>query len=391
MEVAANNHIFLEQLNDPLAFPELAKFNIELNSVPQKLSANIFSNLYQNLTETWKKYHLTAQKLNNHLIIGTLPTLKLSDMTLANISNMNRYEALNEQILKARGKPVNLDIIGVEHLKIKHHNVMLESASTSLQLHTQIPLEQAHYFYNASIMASAAMVACCANAPYLLGKNIWHESRIPLFEQAIESGGYGGSLYGPLRRVSFGSGYARSSIMECFQENLEHFPVLLPTVEDTGIEQLEHLRIHNGTILRWNRPIIGFDDDNTAHIRIEHRSPSAGPTLIDTIANAAFYYGLSKNLSDAIESNDVALEFHHAKDNFYQAARFGLESTVIDFDGSKSKLQKLIQSDLLPRAKKGLQDLNVSADDIAIYLGVIEHRIANKQTGSQWQRDFIRP
>lgn len=391
MEVAANNHIFLEQLNDPLAFPELAKFNIELNSVPQKLSANIFSNLYQNLTETWKKYHLTAQKLNNHLIIGTLPTLKLSDMTLANISNINRYEALNEQILKARGKPVNLDIIGVEHLKIKHHNVMLESASTSLQLHTQIPLEQAHYFYNASIMASAAMVACCANAPYLLGKNIWHESRIPLFEQAIESGGYGGSLYGPLRRVSFGSGYARSSIMECFQENLEHFPVLLPTVEDTGIEQLEHLRIHNGTIWLWNRPIIGFDDDNTAHIRIEHRCPSAGPTLIDTIANAAFYYGLSKNLSDAIESNDVALEFHHAKDNFYQAARFGLESTVIDFDGSKSKLQKLIQSDLLPRAKKGLQDLNVAADDIAIYLGVIEHRIANKQTGSQWQRDFIRP
>jgi len=391
MQVSANNVDFLKNLNDPLAFPELAKFNVELNSIPQKLSANTLSVLHQNLIKTWETYHLNARALNNHIVmIGTLPTLKLSDMTLANISRMKRYKALNEQIIKARGKPIDLDIIGIEHLKIQHHNVMLESASTSLQLHTQVPLAQAHHFYNASIMASAAMVAVCANAPYLLGHNIWHESRIPLFEQSIESGGYGGTIHGPIKRVSFGSDYARGSIMECFQENLEHFPVLLPTLVEADMTQLEHLRMHNGTVWRWNRPIIGFDSDNkTPHIRVEHRSPSAGTSLIDTIANAAFYYGLSKNLCDAIEGKELSLEFHHAKDNFYQAARFGLDSTVIGFDGNKHKLQKLIQSDLLIRAKQGLQTLNISANDITAYLGIIEQRVANKQTGSQWQRQFM--
>jgi len=305
------------------------------------------------------------------------------------MSDMNRYRALNEQILKARGKPINLDIVGLEHLKFDHYDVMLESATTSLQLHTQVPLEQAHHFYNASIIASAAIVASCANAPYLFAKNLWHESRIPLFEQAIETGGYGGAMHGPLKRVSFGSAYARNSIMECFTENLQHFPVLLPELFSDPIDKFEHLRLHNGTIWRWNRPLIGFDEDNTPHIRIEHRTPSAGPTIIDSIANAAFYYGLTKNLCDEINGQNIPIEFTTAKDNFYQAARFGLDSQIVWFDGKKQNLQKLILADLLPRAKKGLQSLNIDAQDIATYLDIIEQRIANKQTGSQWQRQFM--
>jgi len=310
-------------------------------------------------------------------------------MTLANMSDMNRYRVLNEQILKARGKPINLDIVGQEHLKFDHYDVMLESATTSLQLHTQVPLADAHHFYNASIMASAAMVASCANAPYLFGKNLWHESRIPLFEQAIETGGYGGASHGPLKRVSFGSDYARCSIMECFQENLQHFPVLLPELFTDPTEKFEHLRLHNGTIWRWNRPLIGFDEDGTPHIRIEHRTPSAGPTIVDSIANAAFYYGLSKNLCDELDDHDQPLAFTQAKDNFYQAARFGLDSNIIWLDGHKQNLQKLILTELIPRAKKGLQSFNILLDDIDHYLGIIEHRIITKQTGSQWQRQFM--
>ena len=390
MQAAPNNVSFLQNLNDPLAFPELAKFNIELNGVPKKLTADVFSVLHKNLLLTWDKSCRHAKELDNHiLIIGTLPTLKPSAMTLANMSDMNRYRVLNEQILKARGKPIKLDIVGIEHLKFDHYDVMLESATTSLQLHTQVPLKQAHHFYNASIIASAAIVACCANAPYLFGKNLWHESRIPLFEQAIETGGYGGARHGPLKRVSFGSDYARASIMECFQENLEHFPVLLPELFDDPIDKFEHLRLHNGTIWRWNRPLIGFDADNTPHIRIEHRTPSAGPTIIDSIANAAFYYGLAMNLSAEIMANGIPLAFTQAKDNFYQAARFGLDSSIVWFDGTKQNLHKLIQTDLLPRARKGLQSLQIDAADIDTYLGIIEHRIANKQTGSQWQRQFM--
>ncbi|NOQ14001.1 MAG: glutamate--cysteine ligase [Methyloprofundus sp.] len=390
MQAAPNNVSFLQNLNDPLAFPELAKFNIELNGVPQRLATEVFSILHKNLLTTWEKACLHAQELDNHiLMIGTLPTLTPSVMSLKNMSDMNRYRVLNKQILKARGKPINLDIIGVEHLKFDHYDVMLESATTSLQLHTQIPLHQAHHFYNASIIASAAIVASCANAPYLFGKNLWHESRIPLFEQAIETGGYGGAVHGPLKRVSFGSAYARTSIMECFQENLEHFPVLLAELFTDPIEKFEHLRLHNGTIWRWNRPLIGFDADNTPHIRIEHRTPSAGPTIVDSIANAAFYYGLTKNLCDEISGQDIPLAFSQAKDNFYQAARFGLDSNIIWFDGLKQNLQKLILTDLLPRARKGLQSLNIDAQDIDSYLGIIERRISNKQTGSQWQRQFM--
>ncbi|WP_428355832.1 glutamate--cysteine ligase [Methyloprofundus sp.] len=390
MQAAPNNASFLQNLNDPLAFPELAKFNIELNGVPKRLTADVFSTLHKNLLATWDKSCHHAKELDNHiLIIGTLPTLKPSDMTLANMSDMNRYRVLNEQILNARGKPINLDIVGQEHLKFDHYDVMLESATTSLQLHTQIPLTQAHHFYNASIIASAAIVASCANAPYLFGKSLWHESRIPLFEQAIETGGYGGAAHGPLKRVSFGSDYARASIMECFQENLEHFPVLLPELFDDPIDNFEHLRLHNGTIWRWNRPLIGFDADHTPHIRIEHRTPSAGPTIIDSIANAAFYYGLTIDLSNEIMANGIPLPFTQAKDNFYQAARFGLDGNIVWFDGNKQNLQKLIQTDLLSRARKGLQFLQVDHKDIDTYLGIMEQRIANKQTGSQWQRQFI--
>ncbi len=390
MQAAPNNVSFLQNLNDPLAFPELAKFNIELNGTPQKLAGTVFSSLHQSLTQTWEKACLHAQQLGNHiLIIGTLPTLKPSAMTLKNMSDMNRYRVLNEQILKARGKPINLDIIGIEHLKFDHYDVMLESATTSLQLHTQVPLKLAHHFYNASIITSAALVASCANAPFLLGKNLWHESRIPLFEQAIETGGYGGAIHGPLRRVSFGSDYARVSIMECFQENLEHFPILLPELFNDPIDQFEHLRLHNGTIWRWNRPLIGFDADKTPHIRIEHRTPSAGPTIIDSIANAAFYYGLCKNLCDEIIDRGIPLAFSQAKDNFYQAARFGLDSQIVWFDETRQNLQQLILTDLLPRARKGLHSLNIDAVDIDTYLDIMQQRITNKQTGSQWQRKFM--
>jgi len=390
MQASPKNVSFLKNLNDPLAFPELAKFNIELNSIPEQLTGTVFSSLHKNLSQTWKKACEHAQALNNHiLIIGTLPTLKSSAMNLKNMSDMNRYRVLNEQILKVRGQPIHLDIGGIEHLKFDHNDVMLESATTSLQLHTQVPLDQAHHFYNASIIASAAIVASCANAPYLFGKNLWHESRIPLFEQAIETGGYGGSARGPLKRVSFGSGYARASIMECFQENLEHFPILLPELFSDPMENLEHLRLHNGTIWRWNRPLVGFDEDHTPHIRIEHRTPSAGPTIIDSIANAAFYYGLSKDLCDEIIATGIHLDFAQAKDNFYQAAHHGLDSHIIWFDGEKHGLQKLLQTDLLARARKGLQSLAIANDDIDTYLGIIEQRIANKQTGSQWQRQFM--
>jgi len=384
------NNEYLATLNEPLASTELAKFNIEFNCLPVPLTDNVFGNLHQQLQSIWGKAYQHAESLDHKVVmIGILPTLKQKDLHLGNMSDMHRYRALNEQILQTRGEPIHIDISGTEHLKIDHHDVMLEAATTSFQTHIQLPLRIAHHFYNASIIASAPMVALCANAPFLFGKELWHESRIPLFEQAVASGGFGGAAHGPLKRVSFGSGYAKNSIIECFQENLLYFPVLLPVDLNSAVEAFGHLRLHNGTIWRWNRPLIGFDEDGTPHIRVEHRTPAAGPSVIDSIANAAFYYGLANNICNEIVAKGLPLPFTQAKDNFYQAARFGLDSHIIWFDGAKHRLQHLLISELLPRAISGLRALGVCDSEIDVYLEIIRHRIANKQNGCQWQRHYI--
>jgi hypothetical protein len=160
------------------------------------------------------------------------------------------------KFLATQHEAIHLDITGEEHLDLYHNDIMLESATISLQLHTKVPPATAHHFYNASIIASAAMVAVCGNAPFLFGKNLWHESRIPLFEQAVNIDGYNGAAQGPIKRVSFGTDYARHSLMECFEENLQHFPILLPEDLANSTEAFPHLKFHNGTIWRWNRPLI---------------------------------------------------------------------------------------------------------------------------------------
>jgi gamma-glutamyl:cysteine ligase YbdK (ATP-grasp superfamily) len=384
-----NKH-YLETLNDPLASAELAKFNIEFNCLPEPLTGHVFSGLHQQLQSTWSKACQHAANLKHNVVmIGILPTLKQEDLHLGNMSDMHRYRALNEQVLQTRGEPIHIDISGAEHLKIDHHDVMLEAATTSFQTHIQLPLQIAHHFYNASIIASAPMVALCANAPFLFGKELWHESRIPLFEQAVASGGFGGTAHGPLKRVSFGSDYARHSIIECFQENLLHFPVLLPVDQNSAVESFGHLRLHNGTIWRWNRPLIGFDEDGTPHIRVEHRTAAAGPSVIDAIANAAFYYGLANNICNEIVAKGLPLPFAQAKDNFYQAARYGLDANITWFDGGKHRLHHLLTSELLPRAISGLRSLGVCDSEIDDYLDIIRQRIANKQNGCQWQLHYI--
>ncbi|MDD2760061.1 MAG: glutamate--cysteine ligase [Methylomonas sp.] len=391
MRPAPLNEAYLLSFNHPMAGPELAKFNVEMNTPAIVLTGDAFGRLHGNLGTSWENAARHARQMDlNQLMIGILPTLRQQELNLDNMSNLNRYRQLNLRVLEARNKPIVLDICGHEHLRVEHHDVMLEAATTSFQLHIQVPLSIAHHFYNASIVASAPMVALCANAPYLFGRDLWAETRIPMFEQAVALGGYQGAAEGPLHRVSFGSDYARHSILECFQENARHFPVLLPESFDDVPEMFSHLRLHNGTIWRWNRPLVGFDPDGTPHIRIEHRTPAAGPTVLDTIANAAFFYGLIKNLCDDYSAGHGDLGFAQAKDNFYQAARHGLDSHITWLGERKSRLLPLIEYELIPRAEQGLQSLGIEASDSRTYLDIIRRRIATQQTGSQWQRRFIK-
>jgi gamma-glutamyl:cysteine ligase YbdK (ATP-grasp superfamily) len=385
------NEAFLKAFHNPMATPELARFNVELNTGAYGISGTVLSDLHKEIRDTWEHARAAAREAGADLLLtGILPTLRPEHLCLANMSDMKRYRALNEQVVASRqGRPLKLDIVGREHLHHEHQDVMLEAATTSFQIHLQTPMAVAHKVYNASIVASAPMVALSANSPYLFGRDLWDETRIPVFEQAVDAGGYEGAARGPLRRVSFGSGFARESILECFQENLEHFPPLLPITFDDPPERFSHLRLHNGTIWRWNRPLIGFDAEDRPHIRIEHRVVPAGPTLVDSIATAAFYYGLVEELVNAPGGPEGLMDFARARDNFYEAARLGLDAHVEWPAGARRPVRELILDTLLPNARRGLARLGLAEADSRYYLDIVEARVAARQTGAAWARCFM--
>lgn len=382
------NEVFLQRLDNPMVVPELARFNFEINDHPQNLRGSAFRRFEASLGATWQQCTHVAGELDNRLMmIGILPTVRAEELSLSNMSGLNRYRALYEQVLRLRkGEPVHLDINGHQHLKIANQSVMLEAATTSFQLHLKVRPELAARAYNASLILSAPMVAVSANSPFLFGHDLWAETRVPLFEQAIAVGGLAGASHGPLRRATFGSGYARDSVLECFLENAAHYPVLLPIQSSESPEQMTHVLLHNGTIWRWNRPLIGFDHDGLPHLRIEHRVMPAGPTIVDMMANAAFFHGLMQ----ALLVQDVALEqqlpFATVRDNFYAAAQHGLDAQVSWSGGRRVSMQTLVMQYLLPLARSGLQWLEIDHVDIDRYLRIIERRVQSGQTGAAWQR-----
>ena len=384
------NKIFLEKMQDDMISPELARFNFELNVEPKTFHSSLLGDFEDHLTRLWHKCQQVSKSIGCDILgIGILPTLSDDDLSLENISSLDRYRALNEQVLRERkGKAIHLNINGNEHLQVEHRDVMLEAASTSLQIHLQTPLEKSLRYYNASMVLSAPLVAVGANAPYMFNKDLWQETRIPVFEQSVAVGGIGGAASGPVHRVGFGNGYARESLFECFRENLEHFPVLLPVTYDDKPENLSYLRLHNGTIWRWNRPLIGFDVDGTPHLRIEQRVISSAPSMVDNIANIAFYYGLVEYYANSDIAPESELPFADTKDNFYRAAQVGISHRLLWTDGKRHSIQQLVLDRLLEEAEQGLYNLGISETDIRHYLGIIEARISSEQTGSYWQRRF---
>jgi len=296
-----------------------------------------------------------------------------------------RYRALNEQVFRLRrNRPITLDIQGHEHLHTTQSDVMLEAAATSFQVHLQLTQTHSVRFYNAAMVLSAPIIAACANSPYLFGHDLWDETRILLFEQAI-----GVMPAEKASRASFGSGYARNSLMECFEENRDTCAVLLPFLMDEPAEKFNHVCLHNGTVWRWNRPLIGFNADGTPHLRLEHRILPAGPSLIDAIANAAFFFGLVQSLGSASIAPESKLDFKQARANFYGAAQHGLRAEIVWIDGKSVPVRQLLLDELLPLARAGLEAFSLASDDIARYLGVIEGRLLSGQNGADWQRAFV--
>lgn len=376
------NGTFLQALNNPLATTELARFNIELNTPPRALTGSALRDFEHALHALLEQANSAAESVETKLLlIGILPSCVQGDFCMETMTTSNRYHALNAEILKARrGRSLRMEIDGRESLHIHHNSVMLEAATTSFQVHMQVPATAAHHFYNAAIVASAPIMAVAGNSPFLFGRSLWQETRIPVFEQAVDTGREFPA------RVSFGSGFADASIAECFEENLNIYPVLLPMLLDKPADRFAHLRLHNGATWRWNRPLVGFDPDGMPHIRLEHRILPAGPSVPDMLANAALFYGLTQYLGTQLESGEpIPMAFATARENFYNAARAGLD-TQLRWHREEWPVQKLMLDELLPQAAEGLEQLGIDEADIRHYLSIIAARIETGQTGAVWQQ-----
>ena len=382
------NEEYLARLNNPLVVAELAAFNVELNGSPSALTGRVFSRLHDELAATWRACREAADQMDCGLItIGILPTVQEAMLSSDFMSHMMRYHSLNDRVMALRdGRPLEVDIEGDVALATTHPDVMLEAATTSFQIHLQCRPERAVRDFNASLVASAPIVAASANSPFLFGHPLWDETRIPLFEQSVDVG----DRYPP--RVSFGRDYVHESLLEIFEENQKDHLILLPAVQDQPAEKFSHVRFHNGTLWRWNRPLIGFDFDGQVHLRIEHRVVPAGPTIKDCIANAAFYYGLVYGLATWKQPVETRLPFDLARDNFYSAARYGLNARIL-WAGENGErevgMRELIVKELLPLARRGLETQDIPGTEIDEYLDIIGARVDSSQNGAAWQRRWV--
>lgn len=383
---------FINTLKNWQVVPEISKYNFELNSEPYALTGKALSSLYNEVNGIWRSCESHARTLDSHAVLmGTLATLRPNMLSLDCMSPNNRYFAMNEQVMKFRhGKPLHIHVEGRDELDLHMDSVISECAATSLQIHIGVNQENAKRYYNASIIASAFVVAVSANSPYYFGYELWDESRIVAFEQAVEIDSYrekGGEV---IKRVTLGNDYLKGSFFELFSENIDAYPILLPELSDEDSNMLPHLRLHNGTIWRWNRPIIGVSKNGQPHLRVEQRTPSAGPTVHDSVANSAFYLGLVDYLANLEIAPETQLSFKDARHNFYKASKQSLYGCVKWLDGKSYDIQKLMLDHLLPEARKSLEKRGFDKDDLDFYLdNVIKRRLVKGINGARWQKAWV--
>lgn len=387
------NESLLDRLESSDFQTELAQFNIEFNLAPHKLSGAVFAEIAEELETSVGHAQRQARGLGAHVVmVGILPTVEDLHVTIQSLSANRRYHLLNEQILEARGEDVQIDIEGQERLTLHVPSIALEAAATSVQLHLQVSAHGFARTWNAAQAIAAAQVALGANSPFLLGKQLWHETRIALFEQIIDTRTEELTAQGVRPRVWFGDRWIHH-VLDLFEENVRFFPALLPIVDDEEPERLleqghvphlEELSLHNGTIWRWNRPVYGVARGKP-HLRVENRVLPAGPTVVDTVANAAFYVGLVRGVADLDVPIERRLPFELAADSFRRAAKHGLGAHLHWPDLGEVPAGRLALDVLLPLAHEGLDRWKVDPRDRDHLLGVIEERARRGRNGARWQ------
>ncbi|MBV9856155.1 MAG: glutamate--cysteine ligase [Streptosporangiaceae bacterium] len=383
----------LDAIADPAWGVELGQFNLEINVPPRRLDGDALAELEQVVRDDLNAGDEKARGTGTRLVmVGILPTLQKADMHLGTLTASDRFRVLNEQIFAARGEDMRISIDGAEKLLTHTDSITPEAACTSLQLHLQVNPESFANYWNAAQAAAAVQVALGANSPFLFGRQLWHETRITLFEQATDTRPDELKEQGVRPRVWFGERWI-TSVFDLFEENLKYFPALLPICEDEDplamldagrSPQLAEMSLHNGTIYRWNRPVYAVVDGRP-HLRVENRVLPAGPSVVDVVANAAFYYGLVRALAESQRPIWTQMSFVAAAENLREAARNGLDARLYWPGLGEVPAAELVLRRLLPLAYDGLARWGVSAAQADRLLGIVERRCLTGQTGAAWQ------
>lgn len=384
----------LERIEDPRFTHELGLFNLEANLSPLELGGDCLRRLEQEADEVLGIARRHAAEAGSRIaLVGILPTLTREHLALDAMVPTARYFALNEALLRLRGSKFQFTIKGIDQLNITHDNLMLEACNTSFQVHFQVGAEEFAHLYNIAQAVTGPLLASCVNSPILLGKRLWHETRIAVFEHSIDARSEAHAARGHKPRVHFGDHWIDESVIEIFKEDIARFRVILTTeFEDDPIgmvargevPRLRALCLHNGTVYRWNRACYGISDNGKPHLRIENRVIPSGPTVLDEVANAAFFFGMMSQLSHRLDDVREQLSFSDAKSNFLAAAREGLRAQQVWFGGRQVTAQELIIDELLPLAREGLTQSGIDEQDIERYLGVIRARVDKRRTGARW-------
>ncbi len=375
---------------------ELAKFNLEIGATPLEFKGSALSRMEQEIQGKLDIIQEKIQALDSSIILtGILPTLQKFDMGMHNLTPVKRYFALMEAINKQLQRSAyELRLQGVDELLIKHDSPLLEACNTSFQVHLQVAPKDFVKMYNISQVVTAPVMAIAANSPLVFGKRLWHESRIALFQQSLDTRSMNDHLREKSPRVSFGNDWLDKSILEIYREDIARFRVLISgdvkedsfeEIKNGKIPKLRALQVHNSTVYRWNRPCYGISDTGKPHLRIENRVLAAGPTVADEMANAAFWLGLMMGMADKYDDIREHIDFEDVRDNFGKAAKYGMDTKFSWLDDRKIPAIQLIKEELVPIARKGLKKMKVSKKDIERYMGIIQGRAEKHMNGARWQ------
>ncbi|MDP8977362.1 MAG: glutamate--cysteine ligase [Actinomycetota bacterium] len=392
---AAINAALLERIASAEFQTELAQYQIEFDLEPRWFHGDALSGIEGELRQSLERAERQARTLDAHvMIIGILPTLADFNITEQNMSANERYKALNDEILGMRGEDFVIHIEGEETLRITANSILFEAACQALQLHLQVNPDDFAAYWNVAQALSAPLLAAGANSPFLLGKQLHHETRIALFEQSIDTRTEELAQQGVRPRVWFGEKWLSEGVFELFDENVRYFPALLPVCDEEEPHEelaagrtphLPELSLHNGTIYRWNRPVYGVADGRP-HVRIENRVLPSGPTVVDCVANAALFYGMLKGLFAQQPQVWQDMSFHAATENFFRAARHGLDATMFWPNiGDGVPVSELLLRHLVPLARRGLEECEIDAGDVDRLLDIVCERVVARRNGAGWQ------